>query len=129
MGSIIVGKVYADWCGHCQELAPKWEALKDSMSSSQVTFVEYEEPETDENGFFTSDQGYRIKSTGLPTIFKIHSSREPEYYTGSREPEHIKQWVLSSPKKSFRNTKKKIKKKKNKKNKRKTQQRGIPLSK
>jgi len=127
MGSIIVGKVYADWCGHCQELAPKWEALKNSMSSSQATFVEYEEPQIDENGFFTTDQGYRIKSSGFPTIFKIHSNKEPQYYTGSREPDDIKQWVLSSPKKSFRNTKKKMNKKKNKKNKRKTQQRAISV--
>jgi len=106
MMTIIVGKVYANWCGHCNELAPKWNTLKDLMKGYQIEFIDYEEPITDENNIFVTNHGHKIKVNGYPTIFKIRQGNKPEYYTGIREPNYIKQWILFSPKKTFRSSRK-----------------------
>ena len=28
---IIIGKIYADWCGHCNMLKPEWEKMKNMI--------------------------------------------------------------------------------------------------
>ena len=123
MTTIFVGKVYADWCGYCRELAPKWDSLKDSVTDSNISFVEYNEPETDNQQMFMTSEGHQIKVSGYPTIFKVHSiNNKPEYYSGVREPEDIRKWILTQPKKKFRKSRKNKDKdkKKDKKNKQKS---------
>jgi len=97
MSSIIVGKVYANWCGYCQTLAPKWDAMKTMIPNSNITFVELEEPAIDENNGFVHENA-RIQVHGYPTIFKIHPNKKVEYYTSSQEPEDMKRWVLKNKK-------------------------------
>jgi thiol-disulfide isomerase/thioredoxin len=109
---IIVGKVYADWCGHCQALKPKWEQLKRILPKGRVQTVEIEEAETDKRAQFEKTHKKTINVSGYPTIFKIVNGKI-EYYTGPREPEDMKRWVLSTtPKKTFRQTRRKSRGKK-----------------
>ena len=106
--TIIVGKVYADWCGHCQALKPKWEQLKQILPKGRVQTVEIEESETDKLSQFEKDHKKTISVNGYPTIFKIVNNKI-EYYSGPREPEDMKRWVLSTPKKKgFRQTRRKL---------------------
>jgi hypothetical protein len=99
---IIIGKVYADWCGYCQALKPKWEQLKRILPKGRVQTVEIEETETDKRAQFEKTHKKTINVSGYPTIFKIVNGKI-EYYTGPREPEDMKRWVLSThTKKTFR---------------------------
>lgn len=103
---IIIGKVYADWCGHCQALKPKWEKLKQILPKGRVQTIEIEEAETDKRAEFEKKHKKTINVRGYPTIFKIVNGKI-EYYSGLREPEDMKRWVLSTPhKKSFRKSRK-----------------------
>lgn len=120
---MIVGKVYANWCGHCQDLIPKWAALKDNMSNSNVEFVEFEEADVDGRNAFEATHK-PIEVNGYPTIFKIKPDGPVEYYNGSRTPEDMEQWILPS-KKTFR----RIKKQTNKKQTRQTRQTNIKQTK
>ena len=109
---IIIGKVYADWCGHCQALKPKWEQLKQILPKGRVQTVEIEETETDKRAEFEKKHKKTINVSGYPTIFKIVNGKI-EYYSGPREPEDMKKWVLSTPnKKTFRQTRRKSRGKK-----------------
>ena len=109
---IIIGKVYADWCGHCQALKPKWEQLKKILPKGRVQIVEIEEAETDKRAQFEKTHKKTINVSGYPTIFKIVNGKI-EYYSGPREPEDMKRWVLSTtPKKTFRQTRRKSRGKK-----------------
>jgi thiol-disulfide isomerase/thioredoxin len=99
---IIIGKVYADWCGHCQALKPKWEQLKKILPKGRVQTIEIEESETDKRAQFEKTHKKTIDVSGYPTIFKIVNNKI-EYYSGPREPKDMKRWVLSIPKnKTFR---------------------------
>ena len=109
---IIIGKVYADWCGHCQALKPKWEQLKKILPKGRVQTVEIEEAETDKRAQFEKTHKKTINVSGYPTIFKIANGKI-EYYSGPREPEDMKRWVLSTPnKKTFRQSRRKSRGKK-----------------
>jgi thiol-disulfide isomerase/thioredoxin len=103
MSPIIIGKVYANWCGHCQQLKPKWDQLKRMLPKGRVQTVEIEEAETHKRAQFEKKHGKTIDVSGYPTIFKIINNKI-EYYSGAREPEDMKRWVLSTPptKKTFR---------------------------
>jgi thiol-disulfide isomerase/thioredoxin len=104
---IIIGKVYADWCGYCQALKPKWEQLKKILPKGRVQTVEIEETETDKRSQFEKKHKKTINVSGYPTIFKIVNGKI-EYYSGPREPEDMKRWVLSTPnKKTFRQSRRK----------------------
>jgi thiol-disulfide isomerase/thioredoxin len=111
--SIIIGKVYADWCGHCEALKPKWEQLKEILPKGRVQTIEIEESETEKRTEFEKKHKKTINVNGYPTIFKIVNNKI-DYYSGPREPEDMKRWVLSRPnKKTFtrqRNTKRKQRK-------------------
>ena len=113
MSQIIVGKVYANWCGHCQELIPKWAALKQNMAKSNIEFVEFEEAEVDKRNEFEAKHT-PLEVNGYPTIFKIHPGKPVEYYNGSRTTEDMKQWILPSKKPFSHSIKKKSRKPKRK---------------
>ena len=96
---IIVGKVYANWCGHCQDLKPKWATLKQIVPKSRIEFVEFEEAEQEKRDAFERKHRLTINVSGYPTIFKITPNHKIEYYSGPREPANMKHWILSSHKK------------------------------
>ena len=52
---------HANWCGHCKNFMPTWNALKDVFDKNNVTYAEYE---SDNNSAEVSAAGIR----GFPTI-------------------------------------------------------------
>jgi thiol-disulfide isomerase/thioredoxin len=93
---LIVGKVYANWCGHCQTLKPEWARMENEIRQiprmNHVVFVAIEESEKDKMAKFNAAHG-ALKVSGYPTIFS-HGQGGIRYYNGTRDAESLKQWVL-----------------------------------
>lgn len=111
MPVLIIGKVYADWCGYCQQLKPEWEKLK---KISKAKFVEFEAEKTQEKSDFENIHGIQLQVSGYPTIFKITPNKEVQYYNGPRTAADIHRW--SSP--STKTQKRKLHKNKKTRNRR-----------
>jgi thiol-disulfide isomerase/thioredoxin len=103
---IVVGKIYAEWCGHCKNLAPKWEEMKESLNEFVkknpefiIEFREIEEKEKDEKlPLIAKEIGGKIDFSGYPTIFKSLKKGEIEYYEGERTVDAMKNWILMNTK-------------------------------
>ena len=70
---IVMGKVYADWCGHCQALKPEWARMKKMVPMHKVVCVEINDKHK-EVGIANLNQKYGVQlpmPNGYPTIFKI----------------------------------------------------------
>jgi thiol-disulfide isomerase/thioredoxin len=95
---LLIGKVHANWCGHCINLKPKWEQMereiKQMPQMHNVVFIEIEESETDKLNKFKSDPKYaNLTVSGYPTIFS-HDGHNFNYYKGPHESQAMKQWVI-----------------------------------
>jgi thiol-disulfide isomerase/thioredoxin len=89
----IVGKIYANWCGHCQSLKPEWDKMKLNPRTRRIMFVEIEESQTEKMAEFK--QKYpQLQVNGYPTIFKIGANNRIDYYSGARTAEEIGRWAL-----------------------------------
>ena len=119
---LIVGKVYANWCGHCHHLKPEWKKLKNMISNKQVRvqFIEIEESESAKRATFEKKIKASLNVSGFPTIFKVQFGKPVEYYTGPRTADAMRTWILSSStnRKTRRNTFKRPIKPRNKSQKR-----------
>lgn len=91
----IVCKIYANWCGHCQDLKPVWAELKNLMSANKnVTMIEIEESEMKEKmGALKNICKQDIDVNGFPTIVKICGKATPEYYQGERSVDALREWI------------------------------------
>lgn len=93
----IIGKVYANWCGHCQQLKPEWDAMKSLIKNKDIEIVEFEENQKDELDEFK--KGFpHLQINGYPTVFKILPNKQIEYYEGNRVSHDMKKWVLEKSK-------------------------------
>jgi len=86
----IIGKIYANWCGHCSALKPQWNKMKTDLKNHPIEIIEIEETEKQRLEEFK--RKHNIKVEGYPTIFKILG--KVEYYKGPRDAESIKRWAL-----------------------------------
>jgi thiol-disulfide isomerase/thioredoxin len=95
----IVCKIYANWCGHCQDLKPVWAELKNVMSTNKnITMMEIEESEMKEKmGELKNICKKDIDVKGFPTIVKICGKATPEYYQGERSVEGLRAWIMPKP--------------------------------
>jgi thiol-disulfide isomerase/thioredoxin len=102
----IIGKVYANWCGHCQTLNPEWNKMKSLLKKNpNIQFVEIEESQ--KNKLNNLKKKFpQLEINGYPTIFKINKKKQIEYYTGNRIAMDMKKWSIEknnrSTKKHFR---------------------------
>jgi len=108
--STVVCKIYAEWCGHCRDLAPIWEKVKQQMRrEARVKFIEIEQNKgrigKEHNGTKTLDQEMNelnselgnvgknvIKAEGFPTIAKTCNGKT-DRYEGERSVKAIIAWI------------------------------------
>tara|TARA_B110000008_G_scaffold245441_1_gene255713 strand:- start:675 stop:1091 length:417 start_codon:yes stop_codon:yes gene_type:complete len=109
---VIIGKIYADWCGHCKSLKPEWQQMKDMIkmntgrSLTNVEFEIHEMGETAENDMRNislqqqiNDFNYKhfpngdkkVEANGYPTLFKI-CRKKIDYYNGPRIAKDLYKW-------------------------------------
>ena len=99
MKKMLIGKVYANWCGHCQSLKPEWLKMKKDLKSKMrkmgylIEFVEIEEQEQDKLAEF-KQRFPNLQINGYPTIFKNGGSGELEYYQGERTANEMGNWLI-----------------------------------
>lgn len=77
---------YANWCGHCQNFKPTWDALKKFFDEHGVKHAEFEE----------SKHKFEMQKAAIkayPTI-KITSNGVEEEYHGGMSPNDIISAVL-----------------------------------
>uniref|UniRef100_A0A6C0D5L0 Thioredoxin domain-containing protein n=1 Tax=viral metagenome TaxID=1070528 RepID=A0A6C0D5L0_9ZZZZ len=102
--TFVIGKIYADWCGHCTALAPKWnkltKLLRKKIPKRQLIISSIESENVD-NGLSTLNQTYLSNSDekvavqgGYPTIFKVVNNTI-YYYEGPRELAPMLKWALT----------------------------------
>jgi len=100
----IVGRVFADWCGHCVQMKDMWIRLKKDMKKKKggaVVLIDiqdmemgYKLPKLNKTYFQRGDAG--VKSSGFPTIFMFQVSNPEktlEYYKGARDYLSMKTWI------------------------------------
>ena len=90
----IIGKIYANWCGHCQSLKPEWYKLKKMLKNKNKHF-QFIEIEADEEQKLNNlkKRFPQLEINGYPTIFKITANKHIEYYTGNRITHDMKKWA------------------------------------
>lgn len=114
--SVIIGKIYADWCGHCKTLKPEWNEMKKNIKSNmghslknvQIEFVEMGDNEDNRMKNIGVDQlveefnkkhfpngDKRVNTDGFPTIFKI-CRKKIEYYSGPRNASEMYKWATKN---------------------------------
>jgi len=113
---LVMGKIFADWCGHCVALKPEWAKLKRDVKAAMGRYfknvrVEFHEiGDTPHNkargltvdGMLEKFNGRHMSNSpeklaldgGYPTLFKVHKGKI-EYYKGSRDAKSMFQWYTS----------------------------------
>ena len=105
-----VVKYWADWCGHCKELNPKWDIMTNHLKSAPGSGLVASVPEA-----MMSKVNCDSDVMGYPTIRYLVGGRKRKDYSGPREVENLEKFVTSSLGGGSKKKKKKKKKSKNKK--------------
>jgi hypothetical protein len=104
---VVVGKIYANWCGHCTALIPEWRKMRVALARASnprkttYSFVEIEQQEMDKkiphvNAKFLAGSPNQLKlNGGFPTIFSIRNGHL-EYYEGPRTHADLYKWFNRS---------------------------------
>ena len=98
-----VGKIYADWCGACQQFDSLWQDLK-LTHGAKHQFSEYNQGDKQGETSITVGK-HTIPYEGFPTIFKIDGNTVSQF-SGNRDEATFAKW-LKSKKHTRRNKKRK----------------------
>lgn len=98
----VIGKVYADWCGHCKTLIPEWKIMKANIQNKfpdKYIFSEIEDKHSANgvekiNKMFVIGTNPKLTVNGFPTVYKILNGRV-EYYSGARQAPDMEKWFLN----------------------------------
>jgi len=121
----LFGKVYAEWCGACKALKPKWDTMVNQLKTNTYLPKEEEQQISDstmvhKNGIVLeiieinsgdydnfktkySNVLGDLNANGYPTIFRKISHSPVEYYQGDRSPEDLIAWALNETRKEKQN--------------------------
>lgn len=93
---VLIGKVYANWCGHCITLKPEWAKMKKALKKmkANLEIVEIEESQKGKLKYYKK-RIPQLKADAYPTIFK-YKGGSVEYFTGERNAEQIQSWALGN---------------------------------
>jgi thiol-disulfide isomerase/thioredoxin len=97
----IIGKLFATWCGHCQQMEPEWKKMKDNVikysKNDEIEFVEIESKNM-KQGLANLNKTFRTNiklQGGYPTLFKIETGKNrAEYYNGGRTAAEMTKWSM-----------------------------------
>lgn len=105
-------KLYADWCGHCIQMAPEWNIMKSILTPKKNSpeIIEIESNEMYKLDNINNKLKNKIELRGYPTLVKIKNGKV-SYYKGIRDSKNMVKWASSDTNK----TKKKKPKRKNQK--------------
>ena len=100
---IVIGKVYAEWCRHCQILKPEWDIMKNNIENkfpNKYIFSDIDDKNSKTsiekiNKMFVSGSNPKLIVNGFPTIYKIINGKV-EYYNGNRKAPDMEKWFLNS---------------------------------
>lgn len=104
---LLIGKIYADWCGHCRTLNKEWSKMKYNLEQKngshgyEIRYIEIEQSaeqsKVDEvNKKYLQNSATKLAlQGGYPTIFKIVNGNI-EYYPENtpRQVEAMQKWFL-----------------------------------
>ena len=97
MSNTKVTLYHADWCGHCKNFMPTWNALKKIFDQNNVKYDEYE---SDKN----IEEIKNANVNGFPTI-RISKNNKEYDYNGSRSPDDLLNEILPNLQKGGSKTK------------------------
>ena len=104
-----VVKFYADWCGHCQDLNPKWNIMTSHLKNFPGSGLIASVPED-----MISKVDCDSDILGYPTIRYMVGGKKRKDYNGKREVEDLEKFVKSTLGKAGKKKKNKSKRRKNK---------------
>ena len=104
-----VVKFYADWCGHCQDLNPKWNIMTSHLKNLPGAGLIASVPEE-----MISKVNCDSDILGFPTIRYMVGGKKRKDYNGRREVEDLENFVKSTLGKGGKKKKNKSKRRKNK---------------
>jgi thiol-disulfide isomerase/thioredoxin len=93
MTKILIGKVYAKWCGYCVSLKPEWKKMKNHIKNNykHIQFIEAESSQISKIDLLKKK--HNIVTQGYPTLFKILENGQIEYYKGPRSADDLIIWA------------------------------------
>lgn len=77
---------YAEWCGHCKNFKPTWDALKPMFKENNIEYAEFSDEQNEQE---IADAGVE----GFPTI-RIEKDNMEYDYSGGRDVNSIIAEVL-----------------------------------
>ena len=97
---VVIGLVYANWCGHCQalkndEMSP-WQQLHSRLNGPEYEYAEIDADNNRDQDILEVNQRLNpnsqpLKADGYPTIFRIKNGNL-DYYNGERSAPELIRW-------------------------------------